>query len=773
MPRLLTVPVLLSLAACATAAPQRDLPAVITRPTPESRAELVRTVSRALHGAPLTIADEALTRDSTLIVERARARGADGAPLAGRETGRPEHFRLVKNGSRCVLVHEASGKRFTLASASCSPAGPGPVETSARVHVDAERIGTADVPRVTPGGVAYTAPAGWRLTARGAIVILAPAEETDAHVAIVDAAAAAPDAAVAEAWKRYRSTPAPPLKLAVEAPAREGWDQIRQYSYETSPNEKRSAFATAMRRGAKWTVALFDGSDATLSKRSAQFGLVGESIRPKDYTKESFAGKAANTLDAGRLAKIGELIELGRTELGIPGVSIAIVQDGKVIHAKGYGVRELGKSTPVDADSLYIIASNTKALTTLLLATLVDDGKLRWDQPVTDVYPEFRLGDANTTAATRIEHLVCACTGLPRKDFEWLFEFAKATPLTEMKYLAGVQPTTRFGETFQYSNLLASAAGFTAAHVLAPEQELGQAYDAAMKARVFGPLGMTTTTFAFEEALRSNHASPHSWDVDATTRVAPMDLNYSIYPLRPAGGAWSSANELIRYVQMELARGVAPGGKRVVSEENLLKRRQAYVAVGEDATYGMGLFVSHKYGIPVIDHGGSMIGFKSNMMWLPDQGVGAVILTNSDLGYTLQNAFQRFLLEQLFDGKPEAAEDLKSAAKRARQGLATERARLTVPADPAAVGALARHYDNDALGAIDVEARGKVATFDFGEWWSEVASRKNDDGTLSFVAITPGQDGFQFVVGTAADGRRTLTLRDAQHEYVFRERSAK
>jgi hypothetical protein len=116
-----TVAGLLCLAACATIPPQRDVPAVITSPSAESRAELVRVVSRALDGASITIADDALTRDSALIIERARARGADGGPLTGRETMKPEHFRLAKNGSHCVLVHEGSGKRFTLTSASCSP----------------------------------------------------------------------------------------------------------------------------------------------------------------------------------------------------------------------------------------------------------------------------------------------------------------------------------------------------------------------------------------------------------------------------------------------------------------------------------------------------------------------------------------------------------------------------------------------------------------------------------------------------------------------------
>ncbi|HEY2944440.1 MAG TPA: hypothetical protein VGN09_18555 [Vicinamibacteria bacterium] len=121
MATMLTVAGILSLAACATLSGRRDRPAVLTNPTAEIRAELVRTVSAALSTAPITIADDALTRESTLIIERTRPRDASGVPLSGRETGRPEQFRLVKNGSRCVLVHERTGKRWTLESATCAP----------------------------------------------------------------------------------------------------------------------------------------------------------------------------------------------------------------------------------------------------------------------------------------------------------------------------------------------------------------------------------------------------------------------------------------------------------------------------------------------------------------------------------------------------------------------------------------------------------------------------------------------------------------------------
>lgn len=626
-----------------------------------------------------------------------------------------------------------------------------------------------DTPRTTAAGATFIAPADWTISTHGAITILTP-QEGDSAVAIVDATAADPDAAVAETWALYRSAPAPKLRLISDCGATDGWDQCRQYDYEIPPNEKRRAAVYALRHATAWTVLLSDASRATLDKRRSQFTIALDSPRPPGYSMESFAGKTANTLDAARLAKLDELVELGRKELGIPGVAVAIVQDGKVVHARGYGVREVGKRAKVTPNTLFLIASNTKALTTLLLAELVDDGKLAWDEPVTDAYPDFKLGDAATTAAARIEHLVCACTGLPRQDYEWLFEFEHATPLTELATLARVQPTTKFGETFQYSNLLAAAAGFVAAHVIAPKQELGKAYDAAMKARVFGPLGMKSTTFDFARALRGDHASPHDWDVGREPAVIDMGVNYSIYPLRPAGGAWSNVNDLVRYVQLELDLGVTARGKRIVSEANLLRRRAPNVAISETTTYGMGLTVDTKYGIPVVDHGGSMFGYQTDMIWLPDHGVGAVILTNADQGSVLLWPFRRYLLELLFDGTPEATNDLTSQAARYRASWTEVLGRTTLPPDPAAVAALATRYVNEALGSLVVTTKGYTTTFDFGEFSSSVGTIKNADGTITFTGVSPGVNGLvNLVAGTTADNKKSLTLRDAQHEYVFVE----
>jgi hypothetical protein len=238
--------------------------------------------------------------------------------------------------------------------------------------------------------------------------------------------------------------------------------------------------------------------------------------------------------------------------------------------------------------------------------------------------------------------------------------------------------------------------------------------------------------------------------------------------VRPAGGAWSSVRDMLKYVQMELDEGKLPSGEQYIAKDVLLARRAPQVAIGTDATYGMGLMVDRTWGVEVVHHGGDMIGFHSDMIWLPEHGVGAVILTNGDPGWQIRGLFQRKLLEVLFDGRAEADPQAAASAKSFYESLAAERKLYTVPADPTEVGKLAAHYTSAVLGDIVVEKQGATTVFDFGEYESEVASRKNPDGTVSFFTIVPGMSGLEFVVGAA--GKRTLTIRDPQHEYVFTEK---
>jgi CubicO group peptidase (beta-lactamase class C family) len=646
--------------------------------------------------------------------------------------------------------------------ASTPPASQQSAETKS-----APEFLTADTPRVTPGGATFTVPAGWSIATGKDLVVVTP-PETDTHIAIFDSQAADASAAVTAAWAAYKPGATRPVKLVTPRPAREGWDERQTFDYETSPNERAVVVAFALRAGKAWTVFILDGTEPTVEKRNSPIGLMFESLRPKGYQRESFAGRKPQPLDAAHIAQLKAFVETSMQELGIPGASIALIDGGKIVFEGGFGVRELGRPEQVDENTVFMAASNTKGMTTLLLAELVDEKKLKWDEPVIDVYPSFKLGDAETTKKVLVKNLICACTGLPRQDMEWLFEFKNATPESTLALLGTMQPTSKFGEVFQYSNLMAAAAGYIGAHLVYPNKELGAAYDEAMQKKIFDPLGMNSTTFDYARALAGNHASPHGDDVDDKPHVASMAINYSIIPARPAGGVWTSSHDLIRYVQDELTLGKLPDGKQLVSPENLLMRRAPQVMLGEDSSYGMGLIVDHKYGIPVVSHGGSMPGFKSDLYFLPDSGIGAVLLTNSDDGGRLTGPFGRRLLEVVFDGKPEAAGDVAARAANYKAELAKERERLVVPAAPALVAALAKRYSSKELGQLDVLTEGGVTTFDLGEWKSTVASRKNDDGTISFVTIDPSRDGFEFVVGERG-GKKVLVIRDGQHEYVFTE----
>jgi hypothetical protein len=289
-------------------------------------------------------------------------------------------------GSALLIIVPATGQ---------APAGAQP-----------ERV-KEDSPRTTPAGTTFMVPAGWTLTTTGSMVVIAP-PEPDSHVAIVDVKAKDAESAVAAAWAAYMPDFKRPLKIALPRAAREGWDEQKIFQYETSPNERAVVNAFASRAGDAWTVVLVDGTEPTFEKRGAPLGLALQSLRPKGYTRESFAGRKANPLDDTRLALLKGFVESGMKMLDTPGVGLAFIDGGKTVWAGGLGVKEAGKPEPVDADTLFIAASNTKALTTLLLAELVDEGKMRWDQPVTELFPSFKLGDQATTNQVQVRHLICA-----------------------------------------------------------------------------------------------------------------------------------------------------------------------------------------------------------------------------------------------------------------------------------------------------------------------------------------------------------------------------
>lgn len=615
----------------------------------------------------------------------------------------------------------------------------------------------------------FTATRDWDVTRSDGVLRIA-APEGDLVATLVDVGEAVDaKAAAAVALTRAQAKPRTLETLTLRAPV-DGWDERAAADYTVPPAEHAQLSVMLLRKGKAWTAFVIEGSQATSEKRLAALGAMAISIRPKGFAREDFAKTPAHPLTPERIEALRAFIAQAMKELQVPGVGLALIENGNIVYEGGVGVKRLGGSDPVDAHTRFMIASNTKGMSTLLLAMLADEGKVRWDQPVTEVYPTFRLGSDATTRAVVMRQLVCACTGLPRKDMELLIASRRDTPASDtFTQLAGTEPTSKFGEIFQYNNLMASAAGYIGGALAYPGLDLGVAYDKAMQVRVFDPLGMKDTTFDMAKGMSGDHADPSVLDIDGHAVVAPQTLNYQFYPFRPAGGAWSSAHDVAQYVRLELAEGVAPSGKRLVSAANLLERRRHNVPISEDTWYGMGLETRHRYGVDVVFHGGSLLGYQSNWFALPQAGVGAVVLTNSDEGVKLLDPFLRRLIEVLWDGRPEAAARVTAAAASAQTELAALRAKLT-PGEPALAALnLAPRYRNAALGEASFVKAGGVTHIKVGPFDNTVAAQKNPDGTWSVVMTGPDLTGFDALVGRDTAGKRTLTMRDAQHTYVYTE----
>ena len=626
----------------------------------------------------------------------------------------------------------------------------------------------ADTPGTLASGVQYVQPKDWTASKQGpALIFTSPEGDLRIVVADIGAAADAKDA-TAKAWAAFRANGAPTLRTTTAAPPGDGWEERVSFAYETLPTERASRSATAFRKGTGWTVLIVDGSAGTAAKRSAAMSVVSQGLHPAGFQQETFAGKAAHQLTPERIKVLTDFVEASRQALAVPGVGFALIDHGKVVWQGGFGVRALGSPEKVDEHTKFMIASNTKGLTTLLLSVLADEGKLRWDEKVVDLYPQFRLGNDAVTQSVLVRHLVCACTGLPRKDYGFILADKGAPASATFTQLAGTMPTSKFGDLFQYSNQMASAAGYVGGHILYPKMELGAAYDRAMDEKVFKPLGMKDATFDYAKGMAGDAASPHGLNIDGQVTLMSNDFNWAPYPYRPAGAAFASTADMIRYVKLELGKGVLDG-KRLVSEANLVERRKKGVQVGPDSWYGMGLFQRDASGVQVVTHGGTLQGFHSNWYALPESGVGLVILTNSDTGPQMFGPLLRRLLEVLYDGKPEAERDIVAAAARMKAQAGAKRSRLTYPGDPAILSNLAGHYSDPTVGQITISEKNGQKWIKAGFVEGPIATRRSADGSLSIISVGPGNIGVEALVGTK-DGKRTLTINDGQQtQYVYVE----
>lgn len=620
-----------------------------------------------------------------------------------------------------------------------------------------------------PGDATFTAPQGWSIARdAGAVELLAP--EGDLRIHLVATESEGEFEALANRVRAQLGYPPLAIKAAGDEPPRDGWRQIRTIVHAVAAADPNWS-QTSIYRGDAVTLAVVQqGSMATFEKRMAASLLVTQSVRGHGFAPEDLTGRSPRPFGRHEIDEVRGFLAEAMALLGVPGIGLGLASADEIMFAGGLGEREVHAGLPATAASLFQIASNTKSLTTLLLARLVDQGRIAWSDRVRNVFPEFRLGDPEVTDRIEIRHLVSASTGLPRRDLVWGLTFDHATPPeATFALLAQSRPTTGFGEVYQYSNLMAAAAGFVAGRVAFPDLPLGAAYDRAMQDLVFDPLGMTATTFDGALARSRDHAASHGSTIDGAP-VARSVSDGAIHALRPSGGAWSNVDDFLAYARLELRGGLLPGGQAVVSSVNLLERRKPFVPIGETGAYGMGLSLDRSGGVLALGHGGSLPGYMSDFSVFPEAGLAAVVLTNADNGQFLLQAFRRRLLELLYDAQPKAEAQVRGWAERLAAERETIRNTVLMPPTPQTRARLAQSYRSAELGDFTIAKSDEAVDATFASMTVALGERRDPDGGVSLVTMDPILRGMAFAL-VEREGRSALVAREGQYEYVYEEQA--
>ncbi len=320
---------------------------------------------------------------------------------------------------------------------------------------------------------------------------------------------------------------------------------------------------------------------------------------------------------------VDTLVAQAMQAFAVPGLALAIVKDGKVVLAKGYGVRELGKSEPVTPRTVFAIASCTKAFTSTAIGMLVDEKKMAWDDPIEKYIDFWRFADHKVTISDLLSHR----SGLPRNDAIWFGSTCSREDI--LRRASKLEIAHPVGSHYEYNNLAYTAAG----HSLGLASGLG--YEDFIEQRIFRPLGMTQAVMRAAEAQSApDHATPHMTNRDRRPQVIPWRV---IDNVCPTGGISASVDDLAKWVTFQLAGGVWEG-ERLVSEESLAKTRlPAIMSMTVDepqvpliAAYAMGWETFDQMGVKVLAHSGGIDGFSSQTVLLPRENVGFAILTNCD-----------------------------------------------------------------------------------------------------------------------------------------------
>jgi CubicO group peptidase (beta-lactamase class C family) len=395
-------------------------------------------------------------------------------------------------------------------------------------------------------------------------------------------------------------------------------------------------------------------------------------------------------------------------EWKVPGLAITVVQDGKAILTKGYGYRDSGRKLPVTPNTLFCIASMTKSFVVTELGTLVDEGKLDWDKPVYEYLQDFRMYDPVMTERLTARDLVTHRSGLPRHDLTW-YSNADITRKDLIERLRYLPPSKDLRERFQYNNLMYMTAGYLGGMLNGTDWEM------AVQQRVLLPLGMTNTKFSVLDSQKNTDFAQPYRKAKEEVKLIPFYVQGAV---GPAGEINTTAEDITHYLLFQLNKGKY-GDKQILSESNAVQMQSPQMVIqgtpqfaelGENS-YGMGFGVTHYRGHKMVNHGGAIDGFRSELAFLPNEKIGVVVFVNLD-GTMMPNVIVYNVLDRLLglDQVPWNQRFLEIEKKREQSEEEAKKRGFTAPTP----GTHPSHdlkeylgeYENPGYGRVTIEAQG-------------------------------------------------------------------
>jgi CubicO group peptidase (beta-lactamase class C family) len=613
-------------------------------------------------------------------------------------------------------------------------------------------------------------PANWKAEeSEGFVTLAAPEDEISVHVVVLESDD--PTSAVATAWRVVDSEFNRRVNEVTEVPtsAAGGVDEYIVVDYDWDQGEQPIIQAEARLYNDRVYVLIYVMTLEAAQQRSSQIQIISSGFDIRELETKDLSGTEPLPLSDELVDEFEVFIVEKMDQLDVPGASVAVVQDGQLVYANGFGVRSLTTGEPVTPETLMMTGSTTKSLTTLLMARLVDEGVLDWDTRAVDILPGFAVADPDVTEQITMRNLVCACTGVPRRDLEWMFNSEDLTAEKIIESLEEFEFFTDFGEAFQYSNQMVATAGYLATLATGAEYgNLQEAYIDLVEQKVLGPIGMDSSTFSFDEVtMGGQYASPHGRTLTGEIVEIPLSYEASLAPMAPAGAMWSNVLDMSNYLITELSGGVAPSGERVVSTENLAVTWEPQVEITADASYGLGWIIEDMDGLEVISHAGNTVGFSSEFAFVPAADLGISVLSNQQS--SLFNPLVRaWLFEKLFQQDPETEDLIRFLLDQSEETQFSIRRRLKEVIDAVQVEEYIGMYTNEDLGAAALEWENDKLFLDVGAYRIEIRALR-DNGGFEYATYSPPIAGLPVEFEMDAGGDPLMILGIGVVEYTFQK----